>query len=77
MTLHGNIDIQWPLATGTCQDVAKDVKDHMDALKSGGRWIAGSSHRIVNYIPHDNFITMINAIHKFGQSGYALSSSFG
>ena len=30
------------------------------------RLIAGSSHSIVNYIPHENFATMINAIHKYG-----------
>jgi uroporphyrinogen decarboxylase len=69
VTLHGNIDIQWPLATGALQDVENDVKNHMDVLKPGGRWIAGSSHSIVNYIPHQNFITMINAIHKYGQYG--------
>jgi hypothetical protein len=38
----------------------------MDILKPGGRWVAGSSHSIVNYIPHENFITMLNAFHKFG-----------
>ena len=32
----------------------------------GGRWLAGSSHSIVNYIPHENFAAMINAIHKYG-----------
>ncbi|MFA5866126.1 MAG: uroporphyrinogen decarboxylase family protein [Phycisphaerae bacterium] len=67
VTLHGNIDLQWPLATGTPAEVEKDVKAHMDVLKPGGRWIAGSSHSIVNYIPHDNFITMINAIHRYGK----------
>ena len=25
----------------------------------------GSAHSIVNYIPHDNFVAMINAFHKF------------
>jgi uroporphyrinogen-III decarboxylase len=66
VTLHGNIDITWPLVQGSPADVEKDVLDHIKALKPGGRWIAGSSHSIVNYIPHENFITMINAIHKYG-----------
>jgi len=39
----------------------------MDVLKPGGRWIAGSSHSIVNYIAHENFAAMINAIHKYGR----------
>jgi uroporphyrinogen decarboxylase len=66
VALHGNIDIQWPLATGTPDDVEKDVKEHMEVLKPGGRWIAGSSHSIVNYIPHENFAAMINAFHRYG-----------
>ena len=64
--LHGNIDITWPLVKGTPEDVEKDVKAHMDVLKPGGRWIAGSSHSVVNYIPHENFVAMINAFHKYG-----------
>ncbi len=67
VTLLGNIDLRWPLATGTPADVEHDVREHMDALKPGGRWIAASSHSIVNYIPHENFVAMINAIHKYGQ----------
>ncbi|MHC4443913.1 MAG: uroporphyrinogen decarboxylase family protein [Planctomycetota bacterium] len=65
ITLHGNIDITWPLVQGTPQDVENDVKQHFDVLKPGGRYIAGSSHSIVNYIPHQNFIAMINAFHKY------------
>ncbi len=67
VSLSGNVDITWPLVKGTPEDVERDVKEHMDILKPGGRWIAGSSHSIVNYIPHDNFVAMINAIHKYGR----------
>ena len=66
LTLFGNIDITWPLVQGTPADVERDVRDHMDVLKPHGRWVAGSSHSIVNYIPHDNFVAMINSIHKYG-----------
>lgn len=66
VTLFGNINVTWPLVQGTPADVERDVKEHMDVLKPGGRWVAGSSHSIVNFIPHDNFVTMINAFHKYG-----------
>jgi hypothetical protein len=36
-------------------------------MKPGGRWEAASSHSIVNYIPHENFVTMINAVHRYGR----------
>jgi uroporphyrinogen-III decarboxylase len=67
LTLFGNVDITWPLVQGTPADVRRDVKEHMDALKPGGRWVAGSSHSIVNYIPHENFAAMIEAIHEYGE----------
>ena len=66
VTLYGNIDLSWPLIKGTPEDVEKDVKQHADVLKPAGRWIAASSHSIVNAIPHENFVTMINAFHKYG-----------
>ena len=66
IALSGNIDIEYPLVKGTPEDVQRDVKEHMDVLKPGGRWVAGSSHSIVNYIPHENFVAMLNAIHKYG-----------
>ncbi len=66
LCLSGNIDIEFPLAHGTPADVDKDVKAHMDALKPGGGYVCGSSHSIVNYVPHDNFLAMLNAIHAYG-----------
>ena len=66
LTLFGNIDITWPLVQGNAAEVERDVREHMDILKPRGRWVAGSSHSIVNYIPHGNFVIMINAFHEFG-----------
>ena len=66
VTFFGNIDITWPLVSGTPADVEHDVIAHMEVMKPGGRWVAGSAHSVVNYIPHDNFVAMINAFHKYG-----------
>jgi len=38
----------------------------MKVLKPGYGYVACSSHSIVNYIPFENFVTMINSIHKYG-----------
>lgn len=67
--LAGNIDIEFPLAHGTPEDVEMDVKRHMEVLKPNGGYVASSSHSIVNYIPHENFMAMINAIHRYGLYG--------
>jgi uroporphyrinogen decarboxylase len=66
LTVFGNLDITWPLVQGTPADVERDVFEHMEVLKPGGRWVAASSHSIVNYIPHENLVTMINAFHECG-----------
>jgi uroporphyrinogen decarboxylase len=66
LCLWGNIDVEWPLAHGTPEDVERDVAAHAEVLKPGGRWIAGSSHSITNFVPHENYVAMLNAIHKFG-----------
>jgi hypothetical protein len=47
--------------------VEKDVIEHVEVMKPGGRWVAGSAHSIVNYIPRENFVAMINALHKYGR----------
>jgi uroporphyrinogen decarboxylase len=66
ITLSGNIDVERPLVHGSPEDVEQDVIAHMEALKPGGRYIAGSSHSVTNFVPHENFIAMINAIHRYG-----------
>jgi uroporphyrinogen-III decarboxylase len=66
ISFAGNMDIEFPLSKGTTAEVEADVKKHMDVLKPGGGYIATCSHSIVNYIPYENFVAYINAIHKYG-----------
>jgi uroporphyrinogen decarboxylase len=67
VTLSGNIDVEYPLTRGSVEDVENDVREHCKIMMKGGRWEAASSHSIVNYIPHENFITMVNSFHKYGR----------
>lgn len=67
VTLSGGIDLTFPLIKGSPEDVENMVRELCDVMKPGGRWEAASSHSIVNYIPHENFVTMINAVHKYGR----------
>ena len=67
IALCGNIDIEFPLSKGTPEDVEKDVKEHMEVLKPGYGYVSDSSHSIVNYIPHKNYIAYINSVHKYGK----------
>jgi uroporphyrinogen decarboxylase len=66
LCLFGNIDVEFPLVHGTPEDVDRDVKEHAEVLMPGGRWVAGSSHSITNFVPHENFLALVNAIHRYG-----------
>jgi uroporphyrinogen decarboxylase len=66
IALWGNIDLTFPLASGTPEDVERDVREHMEVLKPGRGYICSSSHSITNYIPYPNWVAMINSIHKYG-----------
>jgi uroporphyrinogen decarboxylase len=66
VALCGNIDIEFPLSKGTPEDVERDVAEHMNILKPGYGYVSDSSHSIVNYIPHENYIAYINSVHKYG-----------
>jgi len=63
----GNIDIAGVLAYGTPEEVMQDVKQHIDALAHGGGYIVTSSHSVMNHIPHENFLAMIEATHRYGR----------
>jgi uroporphyrinogen decarboxylase len=67
LTLIGNMDIAGPLAFGTPEDVIADTKEHLERLMPGGRYIAASSHSIVDDIPPANFRAMLDTIHEYGR----------
>jgi len=66
LSFCGNVNVDL-LSNGTPEEIYADVKKHMDIMKPGYGYIIGSSHSIVNYIPHENVIAYFNAIHEYGQ----------
>jgi methanogenic corrinoid protein MtbC1 len=61
---HSEITTLVQQALGEGMPVTEIIQ--VKVLKAGGRHIAGSSHSITNFIPHENYITMLNAIHHYG-----------
>ena len=61
--IFGNVPVT--VIQGAPAEVEQDVKEQMDILKPRGRRVAGCSRSFVNYIPQENFVTMLNAIHEF------------
>ena len=66
LTLSGNIDIAGPLAFGTEQEVREEVRQQMEKLKPGGRYIMSTNHSVMDDIPPENFRAMLDAGLEFG-----------
>jgi uroporphyrinogen decarboxylase len=62
IALMGNIDITFPLSMGTPDDVRQDVREHLERLAPGGGYIVASGHSIINSIPPENYVAMLETV---------------
>lgn len=67
IALMGNMDIAGPLRFGTPEEVVADTREHLERLMPGGRYIAASSHSITSSLPPENFMAMVETVHKYGR----------
>ncbi len=65
IALMGNIDITFPLSTGTPEEVRADVLEHLERLGRDGGYIVSSSHSVLNSIPPENYIAMIRTVQEW------------
>ena len=65
LCLYGAIDTD-PIIRKSASEVESYVKEVVETMMKGGGYIAGTVSS-VNEIPFDNYVAMINSIHKYGQ----------
>lgn len=68
MALIGNVHTPL-LAFGTKDEIEAKVREYCEKLGPGGGWVCGSSTSIMDGIPPENFVAMIQAVHKYGRYG--------
>jgi uroporphyrinogen decarboxylase len=68
MALIGNIPTVL-LAYGRPDEIEEKVREYCIQVAPGGGYVLGSSTSIMDGIPPENFVTMINAVHKYGRYG--------
>ena len=68
MALIGNVHTPL-LAFGAKDEIEAKVKEYCEKLGPGGGWVCGSSTSIMDGIPPENFVAMIQAVHKYGRYG--------
>jgi uroporphyrinogen decarboxylase len=54
------------LAYGTKEEIEEKVKEHCLKLAPGGGYVLSSSTSIMEGISPENFVAMIEAVHKYG-----------
>ena len=64
LCLHGNIDIDGVLMSGSPEDVRRDVEEHIGRLGQGGGYIVASSHDLHHMLPVENIYAMRDAAHN-------------
>ena len=64
MAAIGGVDIDI-LARRTEADVVSRTKQILEACAPRGGYAAGSGNSVTNYIPVDNYLAMIETIHRF------------
>jgi uroporphyrinogen decarboxylase len=68
----GGIDTHRVLPAGTPEEVGQEVKRVIDLLGDNGGYMVASVHTIMNDVPPENVLAMVDAVEEFGK--YPLNS---
>lgn len=63
----GGIDTQRILPTGTPAEVRDEVRRVIDILGPGGGYMVSSVHTVMNDVPPENVLAMVDAVEEFGR----------
>lgn len=62
----GAIDSQKILPLGSPEDVRQEVRRVMRILGPGGGYMVGAVHTVMNDVPPENVLAMVDAVEEFG-----------
>jgi uroporphyrinogen decarboxylase len=62
----GGIDTHRILPYGSVDDVRREVRRVMEILGPGGGYLLGAVHTIMNDVPPENVLAMVDAVEEFG-----------
>ena len=65
--LVGNLSIEGVLFQGSQKEIVDDVREHIDGLSQNGGYVVSSSHSIVDAIPRDNYMAMVETAVDYGR----------
>ncbi len=63
----GGIDTQKVLPHGSTEEVRQEVRRVMQIIGPGGGCMIGAVHTIMNDVPPENVLAMVDAVEELGQ----------
>jgi len=67
LTFCGAVDTHHILPQGTIQEVRNEVKRVIDIMAPGGGYMVASVHTIMDEVPPENILAMVDAVEEFGK----------
>jgi uroporphyrinogen decarboxylase len=75
LTFCGGIDTQRILPRGTPDEVREEVRRVIQVLAPGGGYMVSSVHTVMNDVPAENVLAMVDAVEELGTYPAAVGSS--
>jgi hypothetical protein len=66
LAFHGCISTAGPVASGTPEDVVKDVRETLATMMPGGGYALSPTHQLQDNSPTANVVAMYEAAHRYG-----------
>jgi uroporphyrinogen decarboxylase len=66
MVFCGGIDAHRVLPFGSVEEVRQEVRRVMQLLGPGGGYMVGAVHTVMNDVPPENILAMVDAVEEFG-----------
>jgi len=66
VVLCGGVDSQKVLPSGTPAEVREEVRRVIEILGPGGGFMIGAVHTVMNDVPPENVLAMVDAVEEFG-----------
>lgn len=67
LSFHGCISTAGPVATGTVEDVVRNVRETLEIMMPGGGYALAPTHMLQDNSPTENVLAMYEAVRRYGR----------
>ncbi len=67
LSFHGCISTAGPVATGTVEDVIRNVRETLEIMMPGGGYALAPTHMLQDNSPTENVLAMYETVRRYGR----------